>query len=102
MTLRNQGIESRREFHRNTENIWHFVIAHAALDATPSYDDLVTDLNPWQFMNRAPEHMSFLHAPRSEVMERLEGYGAPDYYVALRGLDTIVHTHTDVMQPKHS
>jgi hypothetical protein len=100
LTLRNQGIESRREFHRNHENIWHFIIAHTPQDAAPSNDDFITDLNPWQFMGRAPKHMSFLHASRSEVMERLEHFGAPDYYIALRGLDTIVHSHTDVIQPK--
>lgn len=98
--LDHRGIQTRREFHKlPLENVWHFVIAHSAIDTPPSDDDLITDLNPWQFMERAPAHYTFLHAPRGEVMERLRQEGAPDYFVALCGLETIVHAHTDMSHP---
>lgn len=100
--LQHRRIQARREFHQLPDEMpWHFVIAHTPLDAEPTEDDIITDLNPWQFMNgKTPANYTYLHAPRGEVMERLQDEGAPEYIVALRGLSTIVHSHTEVMTPK--
>lgn len=100
VALNNRAIESRREYHRDDEGIWHFVVAHGPVDAAPSHDDIITDLNPWQFMEHAPGNYTYLHASRGEIMDRLEKEGAPDYFIALRSLETIVHAHTDMLQPK--
>lgn len=101
LCLDNRNIQSRREYHKlANDDPWHFVVAHTPLDAEPTEDDIITDLNPWQYMGTAiPPTYSYLHGPRGEVMERLQAEGAPDYIVALRGLSTIVRSHTTVAHP---
>lgn len=92
-----RGIEHRREYHETPDDDpFHFVIAHTPRDSDPSDSDLITDLNPWQFLPSASVHHTYIHAPRHELMQRLADAGAPDYFIALRGLETIVHAHTDM------
>ena len=95
--LTNRGINHRREYHETSgDDPFHFVIAHTPGEAEPSEADLITDLNPWQFLPMVPLGYTYIHAPRHEVMQQLAEAGAPDYFVALRGLETIVHAHTDM------
>lgn len=98
LALDARGIRSRRELHQDDEGLWHYVVAHTPLDAQPSEDDIVTDLNPWQFMDRPPLHYTYLHESRQDLMDRLASEGAPDYFVALRGLATVVMPHTDSLK----
>jgi hypothetical protein len=98
--LNAREIEARREYHKTpNDDPWHFVVAHTKYDAEPTEDDIITDLNPWQFKKSVAGHYTYLHAPRGEVIERLQKEGAPDYFIALRGLSTIVHSHTDKLLP---
>jgi hypothetical protein len=99
IALQNRGIETRRELHRTEDGLWHFLVAHTPADAEPSEDDVVTDLNPWQFMESAPGHYTFIHDSRQAVMEKLAREGAPDYFISLRGLATIVKSHVEETMP---
>lgn len=96
--LENRDVMFRRELHQSPENrTWHFVIAHANRDEEPSEDDMITDLNPWQFKpNRG--QTGWLHLPRHELQATLEADGAPEYFVALRGVATITDLH---YEPRH-
>lgn len=96
IALSHAGHEVSREYHESDDGkIWHYVIAHRKHDRAPSEDDIITDLNPWQYMrgNMSPDH-TFLHGPREEIMDRLRKEGAPDYFVALRSLATIKYANT--------
>jgi hypothetical protein len=92
------GLTTRRELHMTRNGIWHFVVAHANPDASPSEDDLISDLNPWQFMPARPV-IGALHATRAAVEKRLWREAAPDWFISLRGLSTIRALHTDVRKP---
>jgi hypothetical protein len=81
-----------------SNGIWHFLIAHAGPEAAPSEDDLVSDLNPWQFMPERPV-IGALHGPRAAVEKRLQLEGAPDWFISLRGLWTIRELHTNARKP---
>ncbi len=91
--LSNRGHEVGRELHRDDEGNWHYLIRHTAADATPTDADLITDFNPWQWANGLSRGKGLLHAPRAEVMETLHEVGAPDFFIALRSLKTIVKAH---------
>ncbi len=94
VSLTGRGIEARREYHEVDDgNVWHYVIAHTPEDAVPTEEDIITDLNPWQYMDSAPGHLTYLHGPRQEVMDILSKHDAPDYIIALRGLETVVEAH---------
>lgn len=94
IALKNQGLETRRELHRDKE-VWHYLIAHSPETGEPTEQDIITDLNPWQFMEGEPDRTyTFLHGSREEVMDRLVREGAPDYFVALRGISTIQKAHS--------
>lgn len=87
--LQHRGYELRRELHQDETGNWHYLLAHGD---EPADDELVTDLNPWQYT--ADSRLTGpLHAPRSEVMARLQQEQAPEFFVALRGLATIVKAH---------
>jgi hypothetical protein len=92
--LYNRNEVARREHHElgPEDGRYHYLIAHEPEDQVPSDDDVITDLNPWQFM---PNYTAsgYLHAPRSEVMQRLTDTGAPEWYVSLRGIQTIANQH---------
>lgn len=90
--LQYADIPVRRELHRDRFDNWHYVLAHTALDAMPTDDDLISDLNPWQWR---PERMGSgpIHAPRGELMEILRRSGAPEFFIALRSLETVVKAH---------
>jgi hypothetical protein len=90
IALSGRNLDARREFHQDEEGIWHYLIAHHPMDSLPRDDDIITDLNPWQFMqkNLSP-NFTYLHGERGEIMDRLASEGAPDYFIALRGLATI-------------
>lgn len=90
--LLSRGLEFRREFHQDNEKYWHYVIAHAAIEATPRIDDVITDMNPWQWTT-SKEYSGPLHGPRHEVMQQLLDAGAEESFVALRGIETIVTAH---------
>jgi hypothetical protein len=92
------GLTTRRELHMTRNGVWHFVVAHANPDASPSEDDLISDLNPWQFMPERPV-IGALHGTRAAVEKRLQLEGAPDWFISLRGLSTIRELHTDVRKP---
>ena len=95
--LQNRGYELRREYHRDSNSNWHYLLAHSPIDAEPSMNDMVTDLNPWQWSTDR-QYSGLLHAPRDKLMQQLSDTGAPEFFIALRGLDTIVMTHKAAMQ----
>ena len=90
--LTNRGHVLRRELHQDENGNWHYLLAHTKEDADPTEHDLVTDLNPWQYTADA-KVSGPLHARRDEIMDRLRLEQAPEFFVALRGLETIVQTH---------
>ncbi|MGK2896688.1 MAG: hypothetical protein ACSLEY_03765 [Candidatus Saccharimonadales bacterium] len=99
IALESCGELARREFHTIDEGkIWHYVIAHMPIDVEPTDKDIITDLNPWQFMRDTRAGGTFLHGSRLEVMDRLYQAGAPDYFIALRGLSTIAQAHKVELQ----
>lgn len=84
-----RGLPVQREYHSDYLGNWHYVIAHKELK-TPSDDDVITDLNPWQWRQNGGE---ILHGTRSDVMRLLKTAGAPEFFVALRGIETITLPH---------
>ena len=99
IALTNQGFDIKREYHEDNDGIFHYVINHQPEAEAPREEDVITDLNPWQFMtDHLPSRVThtYLHGTRQEVMERLEKEGAPDYFIALRGLATVTKAHTFV------
>ena len=93
-----RGIQSRRELHQVTyknERLWHFIIAHAPFDQAPHQDDIITDLNPWLYAVEKPFRTGYLHGSRREVQSALHGdLITPPEFLALRGLETIIESHT--------
>jgi len=94
--LQNRGLPVRREFHQDEAGNWHYLLAHTIAEATPHEQDLISDLNPWQWRSYGG---GILHAPRQEVMEILRQRGAPEHFIALRGLETIVMQHDTQANP---
>lgn len=90
--LQARGIPGRREYHADDRGNWHYLIAYGQVDTTPTESDIITDLNPWQWTSDA-RLTGPLHGPRADVMERLETAGAPDFFIALRGIQTIAMPH---------
>jgi hypothetical protein len=88
--LQFRGLPIRRELHTDEYKNWHYLLAHALPDTEPSYYDVVTDLNPWQWRAQGGP---IIHGTREEVMEKMRFTGAPDFVVALRGLETIYKPH---------
>lgn len=88
--LVNRGESVRRELHVDDERRWHYLLAHRTIDEVPRDDDIVSDLNPWQWRGSGGQ---ILHGHRGDVMEQLVAAGAPDFFVALRGLETISIAH---------
>lgn len=100
IALNNRGIETRRERHEAENGDWHYLIAHAPVDAEPSDEDVITDLNPWQFMPSPPLNLGHLHGTRAEVTGTIEQHGASNHVQSLRLLRTLVLAHTIDMQDK--
>lgn len=96
--IRARKLPVRRELHQAENNLWHYVIVHAAENDQPRNDDLITDLNPWQYENNF-KHSGPLHGPRYEVMNTLKSADAPPWFVALRGIGSITAPHTLLKTP---
>ena len=94
LALRQRDIQARREYHEAPNGDWHYLIAHASLDAEPHDDDIITDLNPWQFKNGSAPFNQFLHGPRQQVIAELEQGGASEHVRSLRALSTIAIAHS--------
>lgn len=92
--LTSRGIPVRRELHMDEEQNWHYLLAHSLED--PSDDDLISSLNPWQWRDTGG---GLLHSPRGEVLEVLTESGAPESFVALHSLRTIVKAHDTLKTP---
>jgi len=90
------GVTPRRELHRSDAGDWHYILAHEPLDAEPTNDDLMSDLNPWQWGEKGS---GILHMPRGELMEFLLQRNAPEHFVALRSIETIVKAHDTQPNP---
>jgi hypothetical protein len=88
--LGQRGILLRRELHMDANEQWHYVLAHQRPDAEPTEDDLLSSLNPWQWRSYGG---GILHMPRAEMQETLVQAGAPESFVALHSLGTIVRPH---------
>jgi hypothetical protein len=87
-----RDLSAQREYHElNDKSSWHFMVAHHDADTLPSDADIVTDLNPWQYMTQRTTD-TFLHGERGQVMDILRSRGAPDWFVSLRGIHTIAQT----------
>lgn len=93
---REEGALLRRELHQNENGDWHYILAHEPTDAKPTNDDLMSDLNPWQWGGRG---RGLLHMQRGELMDFLSSRGAPDHFVALRAVETIVKAHDTRANP---
>ena len=93
------GLIVRRELHFDENDNWHYLLAHAAIDATPTDDDIISDLNPWQWRDFGG---GILHGSRQDVMETLRTAGAPENVIALRGLHTIRAQHHIYKNPHKS
>ena len=87
-----QRLPARREFHRpcSGDQRYHYLVAHEPKDAPPTDDDLITDLNPWQYLKDRDLRRSFLHGTRQEVMDTLREGKAPEWYIGCRSVETIV------------
>lgn len=95
-------IPARRELHKDPfSGVWHYVIAHGTIEAEPTNEDVITDLNPWLFPNDG-RSSGYLHAPRTEVMARLKTAGMSAQDVALRALETIVLPHSTNLLSFHT
>lgn len=94
--LRNNGLPVLRELHGDSYGNWHFILNHEGPNTAPSDDNLITNLNPWQWGGSGT---GILHGTRGEVMDALSKYGAPNHFIALRGLDTIIKHNTDKLNP---
>lgn len=90
--LHGRGLIARREYHSLEDGRWHYLIAHHDADTQPSDTDIITDLNPWQFMP-GRTNRTFLHGERREIQEMLRDTGAPEWFISLRGIATIAKTH---------
>lgn len=93
--LYKDGLVARRELHFDQEKNWHFLIAHA-VTAKPSENDVISDLNPWQWRNHGG---GILHGTRNEVIKMLGTQGAPESFIALRGLETLYSPHHEPINP---
>lgn len=89
--LTNSGLVVNRELHQDENGNWHYLLRHAGSEQVPKENDIMSDLNPWQF--DGSKGSGILHGPRSEIMDALASKEAPDFFVALRGLDTITALH---------
>lgn len=94
-----RNISSRRERHHTGRTAWHFLIAASLPDTQPSETDMVVDLNPWRFEGCPPQYTGYLFGTRQAVQDILHDAGAPDWYVSLRGIETIVEKHTMTRVP---
>jgi hypothetical protein len=92
------GMHIRRELHQTPTGLWHYVLAHAAVDAEPSKEDIITDLNPWNYDPGGAAFTGYLQGPRYKVEVSLRMAGAPEEHIALRGLSTLVAAHTDKLE----
>lgn len=88
--IRLDGVTPRRELHQNNQGDWHYILAHEPIEAKPTNDDLVSDLNPWQWGGQGS---GILHMPRGELLDFLSSRGAPAQFVALRSIETITCQH---------
>lgn len=94
-----RNLACRRELHLLPEypDNYHYLIAHAPAEEPSSDRDIVTDLNPWQFAGN--NRSGHLHDERHIVQEILTDAGAPDWFVAMRGVSSVVETHTISLNP---
>ncbi len=99
IALNNRGIETRRERHEAQNGDWHYLLAHAPVDSEPSENDVITDLNPWQFMSRPDSSLGHLHGTRQEVTNAMEARGASGHVRSLRLLSTLTLAHTVELMP---
>lgn len=78
-----------REMHIAPSGAWHMLVAH---EASPSQQELVTDLCPWQF---TPDSSSsgYFHGTRLELQRQLYENGANEDAISLVGLGTLVKRH---------
>ena len=91
--LGNRSLAVRRERHEDDIGNWHYILAHEDPESEPNEGDFMTDVNPWQWKKGFGENRGPIHAPRQELMERLQTDGAPDYVIALRSLATLEIAH---------
>lgn len=84
--LAGDGYNVSRELHEKGSK-WHYLLAHdlSATDNRTEFD-VISDLNPWQWRDFGG---GLLHGERGWVMEQLAKAGAPERFVALRGVATI-------------
>ncbi len=94
--MKHRSVLLRRELHQDEDGNWHYLLANEPRYCEPTDDDLVTDLNPWQWRTYGG---GILHAPRAELMQALNEAGAPDTFVALRSMATITKIHDTRINP---
>ena len=91
------GVPARREFYYRDGHL-HFNIVHASPDALPSENDVITNLNPWQW---TPDlvRTGYLHGPRHEVIQALRVAGVDEKYIALQRAETAILPHCTFLLP---
>lgn len=92
------GYSQKRELHQDDKGNWHYLIVHAGLNELPTADDLVTDLNPWQF-EVTPRNSGYFHGERTNLESLLINSQAPEWFVSLRAIRTITQAHTTSKNP---
>lgn len=91
--LQHRDLPVRREYHRDEDGFWHYLLAHPLdIGTPPAESDIVTDLNPWQYTGDY-RLAGPIHAPRHELMQVLRQSKAPEWFVALRSLETVIAPH---------
>jgi hypothetical protein len=96
--LNRRHLPARREEHIDDDARWHYLIAHTSAQQEATPNDIITDLNPWQFDGTVPRR-GYLHGERQEVQDVLATAGAPDWFISLRGVATIKRAHTLALSP---
>jgi hypothetical protein len=94
--LRARHLPCKRELHETPDG-WHFIIVHELPGEEPSLNDLVTDLNPWQY--GPPNKTGHLFGPRQYVGSVLAAAGVPYPARRLRSMETITILHTTAPDP---
>ena len=102
--LRARHIIVRREFHVDQESAAScFILADqiGEVPADPSDEDVITHVTPWGFEG-ADRLTGYLRGRRDEVAQLLQEAKAPEYAIALVGLETIMrpyHIETPEFHP---
>lgn len=87
----------KRELHQDDMGNWHYMLKLGNTQDEPTESDTIADLNPWQFNGK--KGSGILYGARADIMDTLSQNNAPDFFVALRGIETITHENDTRTNP---